>query len=325
MLHITQAITPFIRVPRAGKFTNPEASPRSLESFPGDEAEVLLQDFISARELREQVGRQLDEELDAAVGDAQQENIRKQINIFEKFIEMKYFDGIEGYEISVNRVRSEIRQALEKYTHIAFGPTMPTSPIIPTSSLSSNRISVYGSSPPKKPTVLPEDERLELALTAVAKGSEVRSASNTFGVSRSTMQRRLRGKRSRAEFCKSRQLLSEEEETSILRFVDQFTLLGFPPRLSTIREKVMLLLKNRGVDHILGENWTGKFLNRHPEFKLKFPRHLDQDRHFNSNAEVFANWFELYRKTCADFRIAEGDRYNMDEKGFLMGVGGEIQ
>lgn len=66
MLHITEAITPFIRAPRAEKNINSEASPRSLESFPEDD--VLLQDSISARVLREEVGKQLNEELDETVG-----------------------------------------------------------------------------------------------------------------------------------------------------------------------------------------------------------------------------------------------------------------
>ncbi len=45
---------------------------------------------------------------------------------------------------------------------------------------------------------------------------------------------------------------------------------------------------------------------------------MDQERHWNSDAAVFKNWFALYNRTYEKFGITVGDRYNMDEKDFYL-------
>jgi hypothetical protein len=53
---------------------------------------------------------------------------------------------------------------------------------------------------------------------------------------------------------------------------------------------------------------------------LKWPRAYDQARSDASDLEIFKYWFELYKFTVDKYGIAEPDRYNMDEKGFAMGI-----
>ena len=38
------------------------------------------------------------------------------------------------------------------------------------------------------------------------------------------------------------------------------------------------------------------------------------------NPEIIKGWFELYSKLKADFNIQDKDIYNIDEKGFIIGV-----
>jgi hypothetical protein len=37
------------------------------------------------------------------------------------------------------------------------------------------------------------------------------------------------------------------------------------------------------------------------------------------------DWFKLYRETCATFGISDEDQYNMDEKGFMKGIGDDVK
>ena len=66
-------------------------------------------------------------------------------------------------------------------------------------------------------------------------------------------------------------------------------------------------------------------LQRHPTYKARFPWHLDQERHMNSDPEVFQDWFDLYKEVLQQYGIVNGDQYNMDEKGHLMGVARNIR
>ena len=120
--------------------------------------------------------------------------------------------------------------------------------------------------------------------------------------------------------------LDDSEEQSILNYIDSSTALGFPARFDMIREKVMRLLRLRVESSAsLGINWTKRFLDRYSDYRSRFPRHLDQERHWNTDRKVFEDWFSLVRRTMDKYGIATGDVYNMDEKGHLMGVAGNIR
>ncbi len=54
-----------------------------------------------------------------------------------------------------------------------------------------------------------------------------------------------RVKRIMTEYFMNRQLLASHEEETILKFVNDFTALRFSPRLSMLKEKVELILRER--------------------------------------------------------------------------------
>ncbi len=58
---------------------------------------------------------------------------------------------------------------------------------------------------------------------------------------------RLKKKRIMKDFSKNRQLFFDQEETIILRFVNQFIELEFFLRIYMIKEKVILLLQKRRI------------------------------------------------------------------------------
>jgi hypothetical protein len=66
-------------------------------------------------------------------------------------------------------------------------------------------------------------------------------------VSRMIILRRLKEERTMNDFSKDRQLLFDQEETIILKFVDEFIALRFSLRLYMIEEKVILLLRERRI------------------------------------------------------------------------------
>ena len=174
-------------------------------------------------------------------------------------------------------------------------------------------------SPPKVIKVLPKPERFALALEVLNTNISLNQAAKSFGVSRSTPVRHSKGCRSKTEYAESRRRLNEVEEKALCKFIDDYTALGFPPRFHMIEQKAMLLIRLREPDSSpLGKNWLRRFLDRHPDYRGKFPRHLDQECHWNSNKDVFKAWFRLYHDTCQKYEISEDNQYNMDEKGYMM-------
>jgi hypothetical protein len=69
------------------------------------------------------------------------------------------------------------------------------------------------------------------------------------------VRNRVKEKRIMKNYSKNRQLFFDQEETIILRFVNEFIALRFSLRKYMIKEKVLLLLKKRRIsNHKLREN-----------------------------------------------------------------------
>lgn len=261
---------------------------------------------------KSEVGSELQRALEVAILLNQKDEeaqLHREIGVFRNFIAIGYFECMELYpETTVDLIRDEITKAANESSQLdCLGDINSFSPPRPSSALSTNLASVLGSSPPRILKALPKSKRIAKAVAAVREGSSMREAADLYGVNRQTVANRLSGKYASIR-REDRMLLTTGEEAALLRFVDQYVALGFPPRLAMLREKAILLLRERGVDESPGINWPTRFLRRYPQYDSKFPRHLDQERHFNSELSVVINWFELYDRTCLKYSIATGDQ-----------------
>jgi hypothetical protein len=72
-----------------------------------------------------------------------------------------------------------------------------------------------------------------------------------FKINRVIVKRCLEDKRNMTEFEISRQLLSIDEKTVVLRFIDDFIALSFSSRVLMIEEKTYLFLRHRDVTAFL--------------------------------------------------------------------------
>ncbi len=70
----------------------------------------------------------------------------------------------------------------------------------------------------------------------------------------------------------------------------------------------------------VGNLWAHRFIQRQPSLKTRFSRQIDYQRAQCEDPEVVNAWFRLVRNTIAKYGIQEGDIYNFDETGFLMGI-----
>jgi hypothetical protein len=52
---------------------------------------------------------------------------------------------------------------------------------------------------------------------------------------------------------------------------------------------------------------------------------LDKERALAQDRDIIADWFDLYLATKIKYGIEDEDTYNMDEKGYMMGVIGKLR
>ena len=164
--------------------------------------------------------------------------------------------------------------------------------------------------------------RLQLAIEELAKnpGISQREIARLYGVPQSTLQARLKGRRAAKHYHQAAQRLSVHEEQALIDWIERMTSWGWPPRIQHLEGMARSLLNAKGDKNPLGRHWYQKFLKRHPDFKIKYSRNLDQSRKDAGSPEILRDWFELYTTTLVKYGISDEDTYNMDEKGFAMGI-----
>src|SRR5436305_139620 len=115
-----------------------------------------------------------------------------------------------------------------------------------------------------------------------------------------------------------RHKLDPIQEKVLLQYIIDQDAQGFPLRLSSVEDIANLLLKSRDGKPV-GKLWARRFVDAQPTLKTKFSRPYDYQRALCEDPEVISKWFVLLWNIIAKYRIQEGDLYNFDETGFIIG------
>ncbi|KAH0607923.1 uncharacterized protein H6S33_001975 [Morchella sextelata] len=129
-----------------------------------------------------------------------------------------------------------------------------------------------------------EHIRLAIERYQTSKDPSIRECAETFNIPYSTLRDRLQGKSSRRDSHRRQQLLSEHEEKSVVAWCIRMDDWGFPLKLSLVKEMAAYLIKKRNSGHKLGD------------------------------------YFQLLQEVIRKYNILPKNTYNMDEKGFMMGI-----
>lgn len=172
-----------------------------------------------------------------------------------------------------------------------------------------------------------KEDRIKLALDAVRTKSvpSIRKAAELYGVPRSTIQARLHGAESIRNAHEPFQRLNFAEEEALVRTINRMYGWGWPMTISAVESFAEQMLRAKGDSKPLGTNWYQHFLKRHPDLRTSRSRALDQARRDASDPEVLQAWFSLFLATVTQYGIPQCDWYNMDEKGFMKGVGENVK
>ena len=129
----------------------------------------------------------------------------------------------------------------------------------------------------------------------------------------------MNGRTSKDDSRNGRQKLSESKEDVIVQYVLHLHERGFPPRIAGVEDMANLLLDKRDGGRV-GKLWTSRFIARREELKTRLNRVYDFQRTACEDPELIDAWFKLVGNMRAKYGIQDGDLYNFDETGFMLGV-----
>ncbi len=140
-----------------------------------------------------------------------------------------------------------------------------------------------------------------------------------FGVVRSTLTRRYQGISTDRKAQKLHQYkLTAHEEAELVQYIEKLTERHLPPTRDMIQNFASHIAKRD-----VSESWVTRFLNRHSsEIFSRWATGMDQDRHAADSMGKYKLYFDLLERKIAHYSVESRHIYNMDEKGFMLGIVG---
>ena len=167
---------------------------------------------------------------------------------------------------------------------------------------------------------LSKEARITLTLQALEKDPKlsIRKAAAIYSAPATTVRDRRDGKISRRDSTPNSRVLTDSEESAIVKYILQLDSQGLPPRYTNVEDMANKLLSERSTRRV-GVRWAKNFVQRQPELTTRFQRRYDYQRAKCEDPTIIRGWFTLLENTIAKYGIVESDIYNFDETGFLMG------
>ena len=140
-----------------------------------------------------------------------------------------------------------------------------------------------------------------------------------YDVDRTTLSRRWRGIQGPQEGKnQSQQYLSIAQELVLVKKIERLTKQGLEPTDSMLRAMAGEI---RGDETEPGIHWPKRFRNRYADrLVYQWSSGMDGRRHRADNAINYSYYFAYLGSKLEQYGIKLELTYNMDEKGFLLGV-----
>ena len=159
------------------------------------------------------------------------------------------------------------------------------------------------------------------AIEALKPGEQFsyQAIADQFNVNRSTLSRRYRGcQRPRAAKERDQQNLSPQQELELVHYIEDLTKRGLPPTREMIQNFASQIATKR-----VSERWVTRFMQRnHDHLISKWTTGIDSLRHNADSNVKYKLYFDLLHDKMRQYDVQPRHTYNMDEKGFIIGVTG---
>ena len=166
-----------------------------------------------------------------------------------------------------------------------------------------------------------QEARVILAIEAIRSSKKIscRAAARLYNVPETTVRYRMNGRTTIADRRPKVQNLTAIEEEVVVEYILNLDSRGFPPSMGDVAAMANYILRSRNAPSV-GKQWPYRFVQRREELKTRFSRAYDFQRALCEDPDAISAWFRLVNNMRAKYGITDGDFYNFDETGFMMGM-----
>jgi hypothetical protein len=179
------------------------------------------------------------------------------------------------------------------------------------------------------------EKRIQAALESLRNKefSSIYAAADHHEVSKKTLGRRILDGKSQAQAFESKQILTNAEESTLVRWLCHCAKSGSFISPALFKELAQLL-RLRRVRHAssanpllsppsylrpIGHEWIYRFIQRHPIIDSIYARQMDAARYNGASFEVVKRWFDAVAEKFQERQYELGNIWNMDQTGFGVG------
>jgi len=133
-----------------------------------------------------------------------------------------------------------------------------------------------------------QEKRMEAAINAFKKNknSDIKGLAERFNVPRTTLNNRIKGRKSRRESHVKQQALTYPEEKELARWISNLSITGFASNHRLVKEMAQCIRDRRtrrdqsNSDETipLGHTWVTNFLRRHPHLQTVTAHGIEASR-----------------------------------------------
>jgi len=152
-----------------------------------------------------------------------------------------------------------------------------------------------------------------------AKSSVIKKTATRHGVDRSTLSRRHKQIQApRASKDINHQKLNPQQEEELVKYIEELTARRLPPTRDMIRNFASTIAREP-----VSDSWVTRFINKYKDrLTPRWTTAMDSVRHAADSSDNHSLYFDLLLHKITEYDVDTEDTYNMDEKGFMIGVVG---
>ena len=115
--------------------------------------------------------------------------------------------------------------------------------------------------------------------------------------------------------------LNDQQEYDLLKYIKRLTARHLPPTRTMVQNFASTVAQGR-----VSESWVTRFLHRHQDqLTSQWTSAMDSNRHNAESGYKYKLYFDLLQQKITEYNIEPAHTYNMDEKGFAIGVLGRTK
>ncbi|SJX64778.1 related to transposase [Sporisorium reilianum f. sp. reilianum] len=171
-----------------------------------------------------------------------------------------------------------------------------------------------------------KEEKIQQALAELEAGqhASISAAAASHGIAKTTLYDWSKGVQAKKDAQTNQQALLPAVESILIDHIHRCSATGFPLNPADVCDFALTLKESEAAGLAMEKisvSWMQSFLLWHPELKSMWPRCLENAHVRGTDKQTIQEWFSHFQEIITEYRISSNNIFNMDETGFVFGLG----